>query len=76
MNKKELIQAISKDTNLNLKNSKIALESVLSNIIKGSSEGDCKISFKSFGSFEKRINKPKICRNPSTGGTMKSRRES
>lgn len=69
MNKKELIEAIVKDTNLSKTASENALNSVLKNIVKGAKKDN--VSLVGFGTFKFSKRKARNGVNPSTGEKIK-----
>ena len=69
MNKKELINAISADANLNTSASERALNSVIKNITEALSSGNS-VSLVGFGTFDVRERSARKGRNPKTGETI------
>ncbi len=69
MNKEELIESVVKDTNLSKKDAVNAVNSVLSNIKKGTKKGGVQLI--GFGSFSVGSRKARKGRNPRTGEPIK-----
>ena len=66
MNKAELIQEISKDTQLSKKDIEKVLTSMQNIVTDTMMHGD-KVVLKGFGSFETRVRRERMARNPRTG---------
>jgi DNA-binding protein HU-beta len=69
MNKSELVDAIASESGLSKKESKAALESIVSTIGNALAEGD-KISLVGFGTFSVKKREAREGRNPSNGETI------
>lgn len=66
MNKSELIQLVSQRTGLLKKQATMAVESALDIIQEKMSSGE-KVMLVPFGTFEVKVRKPRLGRNPRTG---------
>lgn len=66
MTKAELVNSVSKKTDLNKKDAEVMVQTVLDSIIESLQGGD-KVELRGFGSFRLRERAPRIGRNPKTG---------
>lgn len=66
MNKKDLVDAVAKGSDLTQADAERALTAVFDTIAKGVAAGD-KVSVPGFGTFEKRERAARTGRNPRTG---------
>ena len=66
MTKADLVDAVSRVTELNRKDSEIVVESLFESIVKALKSGD-KLEVRGFGSFRIRERRARQCRNPKTG---------
>lgn len=66
MNKSDLISNVAQETGLSQSSVKEVLNSVLSNIAKGTNE-EGKVSLLGFGNFSKAVRGARTGRNPQTG---------
>lgn len=69
MNKKDLVEAIAKDTKLSKASSEAALDSVMKNIIKGAQKES--VQLVGFGTFKTVKMKARTGVNPQTGKPLK-----
>lgn len=69
MNKSELVRSVLQENSLSRETAKKLVESVLTNIIKGTKETG-KVSLLGFGSFSVTTRKARKCRNPQTGAII------
>lgn len=70
MNKSDLIQTIStKLPNLAAKDVEIIVDNIFDAMTSSLSRGD-RIEIRGFGSFEIRVRKPRLGRNPKTGASV------
>lgn len=69
MNKSELVNVVSQENSLSKEITKKIVESVLSNIVKGTKETG-KVSLLGFGNFVVTTRKARNCRNPQTGAII------
>ena len=70
MNKADLVEAVAKD----LKSSKAAGERAVNAVLNGIGKGlrkDKKVQLVGFGTFDVRMRKARMGRNPQTGATMR-----
>ena len=70
MNKQELIKAVAENAGMTIAHARIAVETTLGEIIKGTSEGDCKVVVQGFGTFTKETRAGRMGRNPKTGAPV------
>lgn len=75
MNKKELVDAVVKDTGWTRRESEQALATVLNSISDAVAGGD-KVTLPGFGTFEKRERPARTARNPQTGEAVKVKKTS
>ena len=66
MTKADLIEEISRATEMSRKDSELIVETVFESIVRSLKSGD-KIEIRGFGSFRTRERKPRTGRNPKTG---------
>jgi len=66
MTKAELVNRVSKRTDLNKRDAEVMVQTVLDSIIESLQGGD-KVELRGFGSFRLRERAPRIGRNPKTG---------
>lgn len=66
MTKAELVNRVSKRTDLNKRDAEVMVQTVLDSIIESLQGGD-KVELRGFGSFRLRDRAPRIGRNPKTG---------
>jgi len=66
MTKAELVNRVSKRTDLNKRDAEVMVQTVLDSIIESLQNGD-KVELRGFGSFRLRERAPRIGRNPKTG---------
>jgi len=66
MTKAELVNRVSKRTDLNKRDAEVMVQTVLDSIIDSLQSGD-KVELRGFGSFRLRERAPRIGRNPKTG---------
>jgi len=66
MTKAELVNRVSKRTDLNKRDAEVMVQTVLDSIIDSLQNGD-KVELRGFGSFRLRERAPRIGRNPKTG---------
>jgi len=69
MNKKDLVEAIAKETKLPKAQSELALNAVMKNVIKGAKKGS--VSLVGFGTFKTVKTKARKGVNPQTGEPLK-----
>ena len=69
MTKAELIDDVSRVTELSRKDSETIVETIFESIVKSLRTGD-KIEIRGFGSFRTRQRNPRIGRNPKTGARV------
>jgi DNA-binding protein HU-beta len=69
MNKSELVRSISQENSISRETAKKLVESVLTNIIKGT-KNTGKVSLLGFGTFSVTTRKARKCMNPQTGLLM------
>ena len=69
MNKAELIEAVSHEVDINIKDATAAVDSVFGSISAAVAKGD-KVSLTGFGIFEKSDRAARTGRNPQTGATV------
>src|SRR6516165_2527508 len=69
MTKADLIEEVSRATELSRKDSEVIVETVFDSIVKSLRSGD-KIEIRGFGSFRTRARKSRIGRNPKTGARV------
>ena len=67
MTKAELIEDVSRAVEMSRKDSEVIVETIFESIVKSLRAGD-RIEVRRFGSFRTRQRKPRIGRNPKTGG--------
>jgi DNA-binding protein HU-beta/integration host factor subunit beta len=65
MTKADLIQAISQETGIILKDTKIIVDALLDNIKVSMIDGE-HIELRGFGTFKNKVRKARIARNPNT----------
>jgi len=65
MTKADLIQAISQETGIILKDTKIIVDALLDNIKESMINGE-HIELRGFGTFKNRVRKARVARNPNT----------
>src|SRR5436190_6410485 len=75
VNKNQLVDALSSRFGGNKKAAQHALESVLDTITREVAKGE-KVAITGFGSFEKRIRKARMVRNPQTGAQIRAKAKS
>jgi len=66
MTKADLIDEVSRLTELTRKDSEVIVETVFESVVRSLRSGD-KIEIRGFGSFRTRQRKPRVGRNPKTG---------
>ncbi len=66
MTKADLIEEVSRLTELTRKDSEIIVETIFDGVVRSLRAGD-KIEIRGFGSFRTRQRKPRVGRNPKTG---------
>ena len=66
MTKADLIQEVSRLTELTRKDSEVIVETIFDSVVRSLRVGD-KIEIRGFGSFRTRQRKPRVGRNPKTG---------
>ena len=66
MTKADLIEEVSKVTEMTRKDSEVIVEAIFDSVIRSLREGD-KIEIRGFGSFRTRQRQPRVGRNPKTG---------
>lgn len=66
MTKAELVNRVSKRTDLNKRDAEVMVQTVLDSIIESLQSGD-KVELRGFGSFRLRERAPRVGRNPKTG---------
>lgn len=66
MTKAELVNRVSKRTDLNKRDAEVMVQTVLDSIIESLQNGD-KVELRGFGSFRLRERAPRVGRNPKTG---------
>jgi integration host factor subunit beta len=66
MTKADLIDEVSKVTDMTRKDSEVIVEAIFDAVVRSLREGD-KIEIRGFGSFRTRQRQPRIGRNPKTG---------
>ncbi len=69
MTKADLIEGVSKATEMSRKDSEIIVETVFESIVKSLRSGD-KIEIRGFGSFRTRQRNSRVGRNPKTGARV------
>ncbi len=69
MTKADLVEEVTRVTDLPRKESEIVVETIFENIIKALQSGD-KIEIRGFGSFRTRQRQGRIGRNPKTGARV------
>src|SRR5213079_3703922 len=69
MTKAELIEDVSKATDMSRKDSEVVVETIFESIVRSLRTGD-KIEIRGFGSFRTRQRKPRVGRNPKTGARV------
>lgn len=65
MTKADLVHAISQETGIILKDTKIIVDSFLDNVSDSLIEGN-HIELRGFGTFKNKLRKPRTARNPNT----------
>lgn len=65
MTKADLIQAISQETGIILKDTKIIVDALLDNIKESMINGE-HIELRGFGTFKNKVRKARVARNPNT----------
>jgi integration host factor subunit beta len=66
MTKADLIEEVSRLTELTRKDSEVIVETIFDSVVRSLRVGD-KIEIRGFGSFRTRQRKPRVGRNPKTG---------
>ena len=66
MTKADLIEEISRETQMTRKDSEMIIEAILASVVRALRRGD-KVEIRGFGSFRTRQRQPRIGRNPKTG---------
>jgi len=66
MTKADLIEEVSKVTEMTRKDSEVIVEAIFDSVVRSLREGD-KIEIRGFGSFRTRQRQPRVGRNPKTG---------
>ncbi|MBM3785227.1 MAG: integration host factor subunit beta [Acidobacteria bacterium] len=69
MTKADLIEEVSKVTELTRKDSEVIVEAIFDSIVRTLREGE-KIEIRGFGSFRTRQRQPRVGRNPKTGSRV------
>src|SRR5213595_2127087 len=69
MTKAELIEDVSKATDMSRKDSEVIVETIFDSIVKSLRTGD-KIEIRGFGSFRTRQRDARVGRNPKTGARV------
>src|SRR5947209_1764642 len=69
MTKAELIEDVSKATDMSRKDSEVIVETIFESIVKSLRSGD-KIEIRGFGSFRTRQRDARVGRNPKTGARV------
>lgn len=69
MTKADLIDEVSKSTDMTRKDSEVIVEAIFDSVVRSLREGD-KIEIRGFGSFRTRQRQPRIGRNPKTGSRV------
>ena len=69
MTKADLIEEVSRLTELTRKDSEVIVETIFDSVVRSLRVGD-KIEIRGFGSFRTRQRKPRVGRNPKTGGRV------
>jgi integration host factor subunit beta len=72
MTKADLIEEVSRQTEVTRKDSEVIVETIFGSIVNSLRAGD-KIEIRGFGSFRTRQRKPRIGRNPKTGAKVEVR---
>src|SRR5579863_299483 len=67
MTKADLIEEVSRLAELTRKDSEIIVETIFDSVVRSLRAGD-KIEIRGFGSFRTRQRRPRVGRNPKTGG--------
>lgn len=71
MNKSDLVQRVSgKLPNLSARDVEVIVNTVFDSMTRSLMQGD-RIEIRGFGSFEVRVRKPRLGRNPKTGQSVK-----
>jgi len=66
MTKADLIEEVSRVTELTRKDAEVIVEAIFDSVVRSLREGD-KIEIRGFGSFRTRQRQPRVGRNPKTG---------
>ena len=69
MTKADLIDEVSRLTELTRKDSEVIVETIFESVVRSLRAGD-KIEIRGFGSFRTRQRKPRLGRNPKTGAKV------
>lgn len=69
MTKADLIEEVSKVTEMTRKDSEVIVEAIFDSVVRSLREGD-KIEIRGFGSFRTRQRQPRVGRNPKTGARV------
>ncbi|MBC8526845.1 MAG: integration host factor subunit beta [Candidatus Cloacimonetes bacterium] len=70
MTKADLVQSISQETGIILKDTKIIVDALFNNIKDCMIRGE-HIELRGFGTFKNKVRKPRIARNPNTNEIIK-----
>jgi integration host factor subunit beta len=70
MTKAELVEEVSKSSNLSKKDAEIVVQTVLNSIVESLKKGE-KVELRGFGSFRIRSRQARQGRNPKTGNMVK-----
>ncbi len=70
MTKADIVHAISQETGIILKDSKIIVDAFINNVKQCLTDGN-HIELRGFGTFKNKVRKPRIARNPNTQETIR-----
>jgi len=69
MTKADLIEEVSRDVEMTLKDSEVIVEAILDSLVRALRGGE-KVEIRGFGSFNTRQRQPRVGRNPKTGARV------